>query len=127
MSLYFLPKTLKKEKPIQKFKNFHLEIYFESEWGECDSDSERTEIIFVPTKPANCIKLNRAMSSSFELIAKSSLACCIPVEKYKSNRTGMQLYVCNVKGPVVDGYISLATEADSDDGLPHTLEVHHIL
>jgi Zn-dependent M16 (insulinase) family peptidase len=64
------------------------------------------------------------MSSSFELIAKSSPKCCIPVEKYKSKRTGMKLYVCDVKGPVVDGYISLATEANSDDGLPHTLEVY---
>jgi Zn-dependent M16 (insulinase) family peptidase len=64
------------------------------------------------------------MSTSFELIAKSSPACCVPVEKYKSKRTGMQLYVCEIKGPVVDGYITLATEAHTDDGLPHTLEVY---
>jgi Zn-dependent M16 (insulinase) family peptidase len=34
----------------------------------------------------------------------------------------MRLYVCDIKGPVVEGYFSLATEASDDDGLPHTLE-----
>ena len=61
--------------------------------------------------------------ASFKLISKlTETKFPIPVEKYESTRTGIKLYVCNIKGPVVDGYISLATEANDDDGLPHTLE-----
>lgn len=62
------------------------------------------------------------MSNSFEFICKSPDNFPVQVEKYKSKLTGLRLYVSNVSGPVVDGYISVATEAHNDDGLPHTLE-----
>lgn len=48
--------------------------------------------------------------------------CAVPVRKYVSSRSGMRLYVCQVAGPVLEGYFSLATETLDDDGLPHTLE-----
>jgi Zn-dependent M16 (insulinase) family peptidase len=64
-------------------------------------------------------------TSSFKLVSQVSLddpSCKLPVKKFISQRTGMRLYVCQVSGPVVEGYFSLATEASDDDGLPHTLE-----
>lgn len=65
-------------------------------------------------------------SSSFNLVSsvtqEDDPACIIPVKKYVSANTGLKLYVCNINGPVVEGYFSLATEAFDDDGLPHTLE-----
>ena len=64
--------------------------------------------------------------TSFKLVSsitsQDDPKCMIPVKKYISERTGMRLYVCDIKGPVVEGYFSLATEAFDDDGLPHTLE-----
>ncbi len=62
---------------------------------------------------------------SFNLVSEiteGETACKIPVKKYISSRTGMRLYVCQLTGPVIEGYFSLATEAFDDDGLPHTLE-----
>lgn len=62
---------------------------------------------------------------SFRLVSEvkqKETACNMPIQKYISDRTGMRLYVCNAAGPVIEGYFSLATEANDDDGLPHTLE-----
>ena len=46
----------------------------------------------------------------------------INVTKYVSSQTGLVVTIADVPGPVVDGYLVLATEAHDDDGLPHTLE-----
>ncbi|KAK3592274.1 hypothetical protein CHS0354_037563 [Potamilus streckersoni] len=46
----------------------------------------------------------------------------IPIVKYKSTKTGLTVFIADVEGPIVNGYICLATEAHDDDGLPHTLE-----
>jgi Zn-dependent M16 (insulinase) family peptidase len=46
----------------------------------------------------------------------------VPVHKYKSSATGLIVVIAEVEGPVVNGYFCLATEANDDDGLPHTLE-----
>ena len=58
----------------------------------------------------------------FELVSSIKANNKIPVEKYKSQRTGLTVTVAQVDGPVVNGYFCLATEAHDDDGLPHTLE-----
>ncbi len=42
--------------------------------------------------------------------------------KFVSARTGLRVVLADVGGPVVDGFLCLATEAKDDDGLPHTLE-----
>lgn len=34
----------------------------------------------------------------------------------------MTVFVSEFDGPLVNGYLCVATEADDDDGLPHTLE-----
>ena len=40
----------------------------------------------------------------------------------RSPRTGLRIVLADVDGPLVNGYMALATEAHDDDGLPHTLE-----
>ncbi|KAJ8679467.1 hypothetical protein QAD02_015254 [Eretmocerus hayati] len=58
----------------------------------------------------------------FELICSLKSNDTIPVHKYKSTNTGVTVFIADVDGPVVSGYLLFATEAHDDDGLPHTLE-----
>ncbi|VDL78043.1 unnamed protein product [Nippostrongylus brasiliensis] len=46
----------------------------------------------------------------------------IVVSLYKSTRSRLTVAIGDVPGPMVKGCISFATETNSDDGLPHTLE-----
>ncbi|KAH7984351.1 hypothetical protein HPB52_019694 [Rhipicephalus sanguineus] len=46
----------------------------------------------------------------------------LPLAKYKSTKTGMTVCVSEFDGPLISGYLCIATEAQDDDGLPHTLE-----
>ncbi|RWS26897.1 hypothetical protein B4U80_11389 [Leptotrombidium deliense] len=58
----------------------------------------------------------------FESVLKFKADGDISIEKYESKKSGLQVVLANVDGPLVYGYISFATEAKNDDGLPHTLE-----
>lgn len=60
--------------------------------------------------------------TSFKLVSSAKINGTIPVNKYKSESTGVTLVLAAVEGPVVNGYFVIATEAMDDDGLPHTLE-----
>ncbi|XP_027214952.2 uncharacterized protein C05D11.1 isoform X2 [Penaeus vannamei] len=62
------------------------------------------------------------LSSNYEFLCELRASGTIPVVKYRSRRTGMNVVIARVEGPVVNGYFTLATEAHDDDGLPHTLE-----
>ena len=44
------------------------------------------------------------------------------VRKFRSTDTGLTAFVAHVEGPLVHGYLAVATEAHDDDGIPHTLE-----
>lgn len=46
----------------------------------------------------------------------------LPLVKFKSKVTGLTVFVSEFDGPLVNGYLCVATEAEDDDGLPHTLE-----
>eukprot|EP00457_Paulinella_chromatophora_P000722 gb/GEZN01000722.1/.p1 GENE.gb/GEZN01000722.1/~~gb/GEZN01000722.1/.p1 ORF type:complete len:1205 (-),score=195.78 gb/GEZN01000722.1/:119-3733(-) len=46
----------------------------------------------------------------------------IPIRKFLSHRTGLTVVICQIPGPLVNGYFTLATETWSDDGCPHVLE-----
>lgn len=59
---------------------------------------------------------------TFELVTTAKANGVIPVHKYRSNKTGLTVVIGKVEGPLVNGYFTLATEANDDDGLPHTLE-----
>jgi len=60
--------------------------------------------------------------SDFRLIASSKANGQILTEKYHSDSSGLTVIISQVEGPLVNGYFCLATEAEDDDGLPHTLE-----
>lgn len=53
-------------------------------------------------------------------VAYNTIALSVHI--YKSRDTGITVCIADVEGPVVNGYLCLATEAHDDDGLPHTLE-----
>lgn len=63
-----------------------------------------------------------SLTDTFKLKCSLSVNNLFPVHKYVSIKTGITVVVAEVEGPVVDGYLCLATEAHDDDGLPHTLE-----
>ena len=44
------------------------------------------------------------------------------ITKYRSTVTGLTVSHIDTAGPIVKGFFALATEEDSHDGLPHTLE-----
>ena len=46
----------------------------------------------------------------------------LTVTTSKSNKTGLTIVVANTESPVVNGFFCLATEAENNWGLPHTLE-----
>ncbi|XP_033646112.1 uncharacterized protein C05D11.1-like [Asterias rubens] len=62
------------------------------------------------------------MAAHFEQTCSVVSNGIVPVNKYKSTRTGLQVFIAEVEGPLVNGFFCLATEAHDDDGLPHTLE-----
>ncbi|XP_039278670.1 uncharacterized protein C05D11.1 [Nilaparvata lugens] len=59
---------------------------------------------------------------NFELVYSLKAGNDIPVNKYKSSKTGLNIVISEVEGPVVYGFFVLATESFDADGLPHTLE-----
>ncbi|RWS10415.1 uncharacterized protein B4U79_04417 [Dinothrombium tinctorium] len=62
----------------------------------------------------------------FELVSRLNGDSDILVEKYRSTDTGLRVLFAEIDGPLVFGFLCVATEAKDDDGLPHTLE-HLIL
>ncbi|CAG9812208.1 unnamed protein product [Chironomus riparius] len=60
--------------------------------------------------------------SNYKLICEIKINDEIPVKKYLFTDSGIQVYIAQVSSPVTNSYKALATEEDSDDGLPHTLE-----
>lgn len=58
----------------------------------------------------------------FELQYKIEGDGDLAIRKYKSTETGLTTVIAQVEGPVVHGYLAVATEAHDDDGIPHTLE-----
>ncbi len=62
------------------------------------------------------------MSGHWRVESEAISSGGIKVTKFVSSLTGMKLVLADVSGPLVKGYLCLATEAHDDDGLPHTLE-----
>jgi Zn-dependent M16 (insulinase) family peptidase len=42
--------------------------------------------------------------------------------KFKSDQSGLEIILFQVEGPLVNAYITVATETRDDRGCPHTLE-----
>lgn len=60
--------------------------------------------------------------NNYERVLSGKYLGKIPVDVYKSRRTGLHVALANAPGPVVNCHMVLATEVETDDGLPHTLE-----
>lgn len=60
--------------------------------------------------------------SSFELITEIKLHDFIPVKKYKSTNTGLNIILGDIDGPIVSGHFVIVTEPSDNDGIPHILE-----
>ena len=61
-------------------------------------------------------------SSHWHVLESFQLTPSILVTSYRSSLTGLRLVHASVDGPLVMGYLVLATESHSNDGCPHTLE-----
>ena len=61
-------------------------------------------------------------ASHWQVLESFSLSPSIHVTSYRSAVTGLRLVHAEVEGPLVMGYFTLATETQSNDGCPHTLE-----
>ncbi|KAL7325038.1 hypothetical protein PS15p_210136 [Mucor circinelloides] len=46
----------------------------------------------------------------------------IQIKRYKSSKTGLTAVHADIEGPLVSGFLALATKVLNDDGCPHTLE-----
>lgn len=44
------------------------------------------------------------------------------IKKWRSKRTGLQAALIDRESPIVNGYFAVATEVETDNGTPHTLE-----
>lgn len=61
-------------------------------------------------------------TQNWQLQSRLNLGGVLPVYKYKSLRTGLTVVLAQADSPIVNAYFCLATEAWTEDGLPHTLE-----
>lgn len=60
--------------------------------------------------------------STFQEISVVRTDGDLPLAKYRSTKTGLTVFVSEFDGPLISGFLCVATEAQDDDGLPHTLE-----
>jgi len=59
----------------------------------------------------------------FQLLARVPVRYAdVVVEKWQSTQTGLTVLWANVDSPLVNGYITVASEVFDDSGVPHTLE-----
>ncbi|GFS72170.1 uncharacterized protein C05D11.1 [Nephila pilipes] len=61
-------------------------------------------------------------ASMYECTAEILTDGGVKLSKYKSTKSGLTICIAEADGPLVEGYLCVATEAHDDDGLPHTLE-----
>ena len=74
---------------------------------------------------ANLCIISACMYNNWTLVEHFQYADQIPVKKFRSDRTGLTLVLIEDESPITEGRFCLATETNSNDGLPHALE--HIL
>jgi Zn-dependent M16 (insulinase) family peptidase len=61
-------------------------------------------------------------TSHWKVLSSFNLSSSLSVVKYRSAKTGLTIVLARAESPIVNGYFCLATEAMTNDGLPHTLE-----
>ena len=75
---------------------------------------------FAVVATLNDIKVSN--TSHWAIQSRFNLSSTIEVVKYKSSLTGLTIVLTKAESPIVHGYLCLATKADDNDGLAHTLE-----
>lgn len=61
--------------------------------------------------------------TSFELLTSFDVEYApSSIKKWRSKRTGLQAALIDRESPIVNGYFAVATEVETDNGTPHTLE-----
>ena len=68
------------------------------------------------------VPCDKPICKNWELVTNITIEDTLPVQKFRSKRTGMVIVLASAESPIVNGYFCLSTEAFNDDGLPHTLE-----
>ena len=63
-------------------------------------------------------------SNGFELLCQVNVVDLIPVEKYRSLRTGLTVCVANVSGPLVNGYFCLGKNKVKNLYIKYVLSYH---
>ncbi|KAI6229723.1 Peptidase M16 inactive domain protein [Aphelenchoides fujianensis] len=66
--------------------------------------------------------MSTLLLGNYEHVLHADYAHKIPVDVYRSRRTGLHVAVAKAPGPVVACNIVVPTEVETNDGLPHTLE-----
>ncbi|KAK5978375.1 hypothetical protein GCK32_003915, partial [Trichostrongylus colubriformis] len=83
-------------------------------------DRETLQLVFM--KAHSDKEAYSKMASRFWRSSEVLMNGTIAVSLYRSTRSRLVVAIGDVPGPLVKGCISFVTEADTDDGLPHTLE-----
>jgi len=77
-------------------------------------------------KPKKSTKLGTKVyvpdTSHWRIESSFNVSSSLAVIKYVSSLTGLRVVLAMAESPIVNGYFCLATEATTNDGLPHTLE-----
>ncbi|CAD6909796.1 unnamed protein product [Tilletia controversa] len=76
------------------------------------------------SQPASAANASAQSHGNFHLLKSLALpyAPTFTIEKWVSSKTGLTLYWVNFDSPLLNLYITLATEIFNDSGVPHTLE-----
>ncbi|KAI9478470.1 MAG: Metalloenzyme, LuxS/M16 peptidase-like protein [Benjaminiella poitrasii] len=69
-------------------------------------------------------KMTPSVADDFITYSQFAVDPCetIQIKRYKSSKTGITAVHANIEGPLVSGFLTIATKAFNNDGCPHTLE-----
>ncbi|SBT77062.1 insulinase, putative [Plasmodium ovale] len=62
------------------------------------------------------------MTHDYVRVSHVPLEQGLAVDEYYSMKSGLRIVLSKIKSPKIYGYFTLLTEAENDEGLPHTLE-----
>jgi len=120
-------------KPVQQFTTENVQIVTSAtvikETKSVVSDKNDDKTQKVKAEEPESKKTEEAVhnikildTSHWKVLSSFNLSSTLSVVKYRSELTGLTIVLARAESPIVNGYFCLATEALTNDGLPHTLE-----
>ena len=120
-------------KPVQQFTTENVQIVTSAtvikETKSVVSDKNDDKTQKVKAEEPESKKTEEAVhnikildTSHWKVLSSFNLSSTLSVVKYRSELTGLTIVLARAESPIVNGYFCLATEAMTNDGLPHTLE-----